>query len=204
LPRRPYCPDATYRGGGRPEATFTIERVIDVAARKLGLEELGEFQPTAVTYPNGTHICEVEIDRDTGVTEVVRYAAVGDLGRILNPLLVAGQIHGGVVQGLGQVLGEQIVHDENGQMLTASFMDYQMPRAWDVPDFRIATREVPTKVNPVGAKGVGEAGTVGALAAVANAVNDALAQLGIRHFDMPATPARIWEAMQAAPRHGRT
>ncbi len=173
------------------------------AGETPGLEELGEFQPTAVTYPNGTHICEVEIDRDTGVTEVVRYAAVEDLGRILNPLLVAGQIHGGVVQGLGQVLGEQIMHDESGQMLTASFMDYQMPRTWDVPDFRIATREVPTKVNPVGAKGVGEAGTVGALAAVANAVNDALAELGIRHFDMPATPARVWAAMQAASRLSR-
>ena len=163
----------------------------------LGLEELGEFQATAVTFPNGTHICEVEIDRDSGVTEVVRYTAVEDLGRILNPLLVAGQIHGGVVQGLGQVLGEQIVHDESGQMLTASFMDYQMPRAADVPDFRVATREVLTQVNPIGAKGVGEAGTVGALAAVANAVNDALATVGVRHFDMPSTPRRVWEAMQA-------
>ena len=165
-----------------------------------GLEELGEFQATAVTFPNGTHICEVEIDRDSGVTEVVRYTAVEDLGRILNPLLVAGQIHGGVVQGLGQVLGEKIVHDDSGQMLTASFMDYQMPRAADVPDFRVATREVLTKVNPIGAKGVGEAGTVGALAAVANAVNDALATVGVRHFEMPATPGRVWEAMQEANR----
>ena len=160
-----------------------------------GLVESGEFTPTAVTFPNGTHICEVEIDRDTGVTEIVRYSAVEELGRVLSPLLVAGQIHGGVAQGVGQALGEQVVWDESGQMLTATFMDYQMPRAWDLPNFQLATREVPTKVNPLGAKGVGEAGTVGALAAVMNAVNDALAPLGIRHFDMPATPARVWAAI---------
>jgi carbon-monoxide dehydrogenase large subunit len=166
-----------------------------------GLDETAEWQPTAVTFPNGTHICEVEIDPDTGVTNVVRYSAVEDLGFVLNPLLVSGQIHGGVVQGLGQAMGEKIVHDSSsGQMLTASFMDYQMPRADDVPEFRVATREVPTKVNPLGAKGVGEAGTVGALGAVTNAVNDALASAGIRHFDMPATPVRVWEAIQEARR----
>jgi carbon-monoxide dehydrogenase large subunit len=164
-----------------------------------GLVESGEFTPTAVTFPNGTHICEVEIDIDTGVTEVVGYSAVEELGRVLNPLLVAGQIHGGVAQGVGQAMGEQVLWDaESGQMLTATFMDYQMPRAWDFPNFRMATREVPTKVNPLGAKGVGEAGTVGALAAVMNAVNDALAPLGIRHFDMPATPGRVWQAIQGA------
>jgi carbon-monoxide dehydrogenase large subunit len=167
------------------------------AGEAPGLDELGAFQATAVTFPNGTHICEVEIAPETGVTEIVRYSEVEDLGRILNPLLVAGQIHGGVVQGLGQALGEQIVHDrESGQMLSASFMDYQMPRAADVPDIRIATHEVLTGVNPVGAKGVGEAGTVGALAAVMNAVNDALAPLGIRHFDMPATPQRVWATIR--------
>ncbi len=164
-----------------------------------GLVESGEFTPTACTFPNGTHICEVEIDPDTGMTEIVRYSAVEELGRVLNPLIVAGQTHGGVAQGVGQALGEQIVHDPGtGQMLTASFMDYQMPRAGDLPDFRVATREVPTKVNPLGAKGVGEAGTVGALAAAMNAVNDALAPLGIRHFDMPATPARVWQAIRTA------
>ncbi len=164
-----------------------------------GLVESGEFTPTAVTFPNGTHICEVEIDPDTGVTEVVRYSAVEELGYVLNPLIVSGQIHGGVAQGVGQALGEQIVYDrDSGQMLTASFMDYQMPRAWDFPNFQLATREVPTKGNPLGAKGVGEAGTVGALAAAMNAINDALAPLGIRHFDMPATPVRVWEAIRAA------
>ena len=168
-------------------------------APKAAWSKRGEFAATAVTFPNGTHVCEVEIDPDTGVTEIVRYSAVEELGRVLNPLLVAGQTHGGVAQGIGQAMGEQIVHDrESGQMLTASFMDYQMPRADDLPDFQLATREVPTKVNPLGAKGVGEAGTVGALAAVMNAVNDALAPLGIRHFDMPATPNRVWAAIAAA------
>ncbi|HSU04744.1 MAG TPA: xanthine dehydrogenase family protein molybdopterin-binding subunit [Acetobacteraceae bacterium] len=208
--------DVTFESG-RFRITGT-DRVVDLAeiARAAhdparlppgetpGIDELGAFQATAVTFPNGTHICEVEVDPDTGVTEIVRYTAVEDLGRILNPMLVAGQIHGGVVQGLGQALGEQIVHDAtSGQMLTASFMDYQMPRAIDVPEFRIATREVPTQVNPVGAKGVGEAGTVGAMAAVVNAVNDALAQIGIRHFDMPATPNRVWMAIQGQPARNR-
>jgi aerobic carbon-monoxide dehydrogenase large subunit len=163
-----------------------------------GLVESGEFTPTAVTFPNGTHICEVEIDPETGVTDIVRYSAVEELGRVLNPMIVAGQIHGGVVQGVGQALGEVIIHDASGQMLTASFMDYQMPRADEYPEFRLATREVPTAVNPLGAKGVGEAGTVGALGAAMNAINDALAPLGIRHFDMPATPARVWEAIRGA------
>jgi carbon-monoxide dehydrogenase large subunit len=163
-----------------------------------GLVESGEFTPTAVTFPNGTHICEVEIDGETGATRIVRYSAVEELGRVLNPMIVNGQIHGGVVQGVGQALGEVITHDGDGQMLTASFMDYQMPRADEYPEFRLATREVPTAVNPLGAKGVGEAGTVGALGAAMNAINNALAPLGIRHFDMPATPGRVWAAIQQA------
>jgi carbon-monoxide dehydrogenase large subunit len=168
-----------------------------------GLVESGEFTPTAVTFPNGTHVCEVEIDTETGVTEIIRYSAVEELGRVLNPMIVAGQIHGGVVQGVGQALGEIIIHDaDSGQMLTASFMDYQMPRAAEYPNFQLATREVPTAVNPLGAKGVGEAGTVGALGAAMNAINDALAPLGIRHFDMPATPERVWAVIQAAKHKG--
>ncbi len=163
------------------------------------LTETGKFSPTAVTFPNGTHVAEVEIDPETGVTTLVRYAAVEELGNILNPQIVAGQIHGGVVQGVGQALGEIILHDaETGQLLTASFMDYQMPRADEMPDFVLATRSVPTQVNPLGAKGVGEAGTVGALGAAMNAICDALAPLGISHFDMPATPGRVWEAIQQA------
>jgi carbon-monoxide dehydrogenase large subunit len=189
-------------GRFRVAGTDRAVTLAEIAARAPDpseLTETGRFSPTSVTFPNGTHVCEVEIDPETGVTELVRYAAVEELGKILNPMLVAGQIHGGVVQGVGQALGEQIVHDtETGQVLTASFMDYQMPRADEMPAFVLATREVPTKVNPLGAKGVGEAGTVGALGAAMNAINDALAPLGIRHFDMPATPARVWQAIQAA------
>jgi carbon-monoxide dehydrogenase large subunit len=158
-----------------------------------------EWQPPSVTFPNGCHICEVEVDPETGAVEIVRYSAVEDVGRVLNPMLVAGQMHGGVMQGIGQVLGERILHDpETGQMLTASFMDYFMPRADDLLRIDVATREVPTAVNPLGAKGVGEAGTVGALSAAMNAICDALAPLGVRHLDMPATPERVWAAIQAA------
>src|SRR5690242_363478 len=186
----------TIAGTDRSVTLAEVARATTIDGNEL--VESGEFTPTMVTFPNGTHICEVEIDPDTGVTEIVRYSAVEELGRVLNPMIVAGQIHGGVVQGVGQALGETILHDpESGQLLTASFMDYQIPRAGEYPDFRLATREVPTAVNPLGAKGVGEAGTVGALGAAMNAINDALAPLGIRHFDMPATPARIWEAMQS-------
>lgn len=181
------------------DRSISLAQVAQAAAKDGDLTETGEFTPTAVTFPNGTHICEVEIDPETGVTEIVRYSAVEELGRVLNPMIVAGQIHGGIVQGIGQALGEVIVHDkDSGQMLTASFMDYQMPRAVEYPDFRLATREVPTAVNPLGAKGVGEAGTVGALAAAMNAINHALSPLGIRHFDVPATPGRVWAAIQTA------
>jgi aerobic carbon-monoxide dehydrogenase large subunit len=189
----------TIAGTDRSVSLAEVAHVASVDGNDL--VESGEFQATMVTFPNGTHICEVEIDPDTGMTEVVRYSAVEELGYVLNPMLVAGQTHGGVAQGVGQAMAEQIVHDPNsGQMLTASFMDYQMPRADDLPDISMTTREVPTKANPLGAKGVGEAGTVGAMAAAMNAVNDALAPLGIRHFDMPATPHRVWAAIAAARR----
>jgi carbon-monoxide dehydrogenase large subunit len=187
----------TIAGTDRSVTLAEVARAATIDGNEL--VESGEFTPTAVTFPNGTHICEVEIDPETGLTEVVRYSAVEELGYVLNPMLVAGQTHGGVAQGVGQAMAEQIVHDpHSGQMLTASFMDYQMPRAADLPDIAMATREVPTKVNPLGAKGVGEAGTVGAMAAAMNAVNDALAPLGIRHFDMPASPGRVWSVINAA------
>jgi aerobic carbon-monoxide dehydrogenase large subunit len=128
-----------------------------------------------------------------------RYAVVDDVGRMVNPMLVKGQIHGGVVQGLGQGLFELLAYDQStGQLLAGSFMDYAMPRADDVPAFDVDSHEVPTQVNPLGAKGVGEAGTVGALPALLNAVNDALAPLGVRHLDMPVTPERVWRAIQDA------
>jgi carbon-monoxide dehydrogenase large subunit len=149
-------------------------------------------------FPNGCHIAEVEVDPDTGATHVVRYSAVNDLGTIVNPLLVEGQIQGGVVQGLGQVLLEQAVYDSDGQLVTGSFMDYAMPRAHDAPMINVASHPVPTKSNPLGAKGCGEAGTSGGLPSIANAVIDALSEYGIRHLEMPMTPSRIWHAIQDA------
>ncbi len=163
-----------------------------------GFSETASFVPPSVTFPNGCHVCEVEIDEATGAVRVVRYSVVDDVGNMINPLLVKGQIHGGIVQGLGQALFEHLVYDETtGQLLTGSFMDYTMPRADDMPPFEVSAHEVPTKVNPLGAKGVGEAGTVGALPALMNAVNDALAPFGVRHLDMPVTPERVWHAMHS-------
>jgi carbon-monoxide dehydrogenase large subunit len=155
-------------------------------------------------FPNGCHIAEVEIDPQTGHAQVVRYSAVNDLGTVVNPLLVAGQIQGGVVQGLGQALLEQAVYDSDGQLVTGSFMDYAMPRAHDAPMIEVASHPVPTKSNPLGAKGCGEAGTSGGLPAVANAVIDALSEYGIRHLEMPMTPARIWQAIEDAKRKQST
>jgi len=164
-----------------------------------GFSEEASFTPSAVTFPNGSQICEVEIDEETGVVRVVRHTVVDDVGRMVNPMLVKGQIHGGIVQGLGQGLYEELTYDPaTGQLLAGSFMDYAMPRADDMPHFDVDSHEVPTAVNPLGAKGVGEAGTVGALPALMNAVNDALAPLGVRHLDMPVTPERVWRAIQDA------
>ena len=164
-----------------------------------GLTASGEFQPPAVTFPNGCHMCEVEIDPDTGALEIIRYTVVEDIGNVINPTLAEGQIHGGVAQGVAQAIGEAIVYDaETGQLASGSFMDYMIPRADDLPNVTIRTRAVPTKVNPLGAKGVGEAGTVGSLVATINAICDALAPLGVKHIEMPATPARIWEMIQNA------
>src|SRR5579884_1417937 len=164
-----------------------------------GLYETGTFAPEDNTYPNGCHVCEVEIDPDTGALEIVRYVVVDDVGTVVNPLGLKGQIHGGVAQGLGQAVMEQVVYDrESGQNLTGSFMDYCMPRADTMPYIEIASHPVPTKRNPLGAKGAGEAGTVGALPAVFNAVMNALAAAGVATFDMPANSERIWLALQAA------
>jgi carbon-monoxide dehydrogenase large subunit len=168
-----------------------------------GFSETAAFVPPAVTFPNGCHLCEVEIDEETGTVRVVRYAVVDDVGRMVNPMLVKGQIHGGIVQGLGQGLFEILAYDSaTSQLLSGSFMDYAMPRADDLPFFDVDSHEVPTKVNPLGAKGVGEAGTVGAMPALLNAVNDALAPLGVRHLDMPVTPERVWRAIRGAKGSG--
>jgi aerobic carbon-monoxide dehydrogenase large subunit len=162
------------------------------------LDDTGYSTATKNTFPNGCHICEVEIDEETGSTVISRYALVDDFGRIVNPLIIEGQIHGGVVQGIGQALMEHALFDENGQLLTGSLMDYAMPRADDVPNVAVAYNNVPCTTNVLGIKGVGEAGSVGALGAVMNAVIDALSPLCIRHLDMPASPRRVWEAMRKA------
>jgi carbon-monoxide dehydrogenase large subunit len=179
------------------KASFVAQRL--PRGMELGLDAQAVVTPPGATFPNGCHVCEVEIDPETGVARIVRYAVVDDVGRVVNPLLLKGQIHGGIAQGAGQALCETMIYDRgSGQLLTGSFMDYCMPRADDLPMLEVASNEVPAKTNPLGIKGAGEAGTVGALPAVMNAVNDALAPLGIRHFDMPASPERLWRAISEA------
>ncbi len=162
----------------------------------LDVKHVFDHAPSA--YPNGCHIAEVEIDPSTGTAEVVRYVMVNDFGNLINPLLVEGQLHGGVVQGIGQALMERTVYDKDGQLLSGSYMDYALPRAPDLPSFAFFSHPVPAKTNLLGAKGCGEAGCAGSLPAVMNAVVDALSGLGIRHLDMPATPLAIWQAIQQA------
>ena len=163
------------------------------------LNTTAQFAPPEATYPNGTHIAEVEIDPDTGVTRVVNYVIVDDFGRTLNPLLLAGQVHGGTIQGIGQALFENTVFSDDGQLLTASFMDYTMPRADMMPSITFETRNVPCTTNAIGVKGAGEAGAIGSCPAVMNAVVDALNRAcGVRHIDMPATPERVFAALHSA------
>ena len=163
-----------------------------------GLFETGTFAGGERTYPNGCHISEVELDTETGAVALVRYTAVDDVGHMINPLLVEGQLHGGIVQGAGQALMENIVYDASGQLVSGSFMDYAMPRAGDFCTFALGENEVPTKTNPLGVKGAGESGTVGALSSVMNAINDALAQVGAPYMQMPATPEKVWRAIRGA------
>lgn len=164
-----------------------------------GLNETAFYDPTNFTYPAGTYICEVEINPNTGETRVDRFTAVDDFGTIINPMIVEGQVHGGLAQGIGQALMENCVYDrESAQLLTGSFMDYTMPRADDLPEFRIGHVCTPCTTNPLGTKGCGEAGAIGSPPAVMNAVLDALAPLGVKDMDMPATPHRVWETIQAA------
>ena len=162
-----------------------------------GLNETAFYDPTNFTFPGGTYICEVEVDRQTGEVKVDRFTAVDDFGTIINPMIVEGQVHGGLVQGIGQALMERCVYDnQTGQLLTGSFMDYAMPRADDFPEFKLATICTPCTHNPLGTKGCGEAGAIGSPPAVVNAVLDALAPLGVKDIDMPVSPHRVWEAMQ--------
>ena len=172
-------------------ASFDAQRL--PPGTEPGLDEEASFKPDNFTFPYGCHVCEVEVDAETGAVELIAYTAVHDFGRALNPDLLAGQVHGGVVQGIGQALLENTVYDEYGQLTSGSFMDYCMPRADDLPDFTFVHRDTPTTRNPLGVKGCGEAGAAGAPPAVINAIVDAL---GVRHLDMPATAGRVWEALR--------
>jgi carbon-monoxide dehydrogenase large subunit len=168
-------------------------------AKKYGsaLDSGGEI-PLPRSFPSGAHVAEVEIDPETGVVEILRYTAVDDCGRVINHVLLEGQLHGGIAQGIGQVMGEHAIYDPaSGQFLTATFMDYEIPRADGIPDIRLYDRSIPSPGNPLGVKGAGEAGTTGAVPTVANAVIDALRPLGIHHLDFPYTADRIWHAIRA-------
>ncbi|MGE0715461.1 MAG: xanthine dehydrogenase family protein molybdopterin-binding subunit, partial [Alphaproteobacteria bacterium] len=177
-------------------AAFDGEKLGDI---EPGLAEVAHFQPAGATFPNGCHVCELEIDRDTGEVAILRYTVVDDFGRVVNPLLLEGQVHGGIAQGVGQALLEEAVYDAgSGQLVAGSLMDYPLPRADDLPPVSFAWNVVPCRNNPLGVKGAGEAGAIGAPPAVINALVDALRPLGVTHIDMPATPQRIWRILQQA------
>jgi carbon-monoxide dehydrogenase large subunit len=194
--------DGMIRVAGTDRAISFADLAAHPKATAEKLSAADAFKPTAPTYPNGTHIAEVEIDEATGHTTIVNYVVIDDFGVSLNPLLIEGQVHGGAVQGIGQALMENTVYDsDSGQLLTASLMDYALPRADDMPDFVFETRNVPCKANPLGVKGAGEAGAIGSCPAVINAVIDALWRAyGIDHIDMPATPERVWCAIDSSRR----
>jgi carbon-monoxide dehydrogenase large subunit len=160
-----------------------------------GLSATYFFEPENFTFPFGTHICVVEIDKDTGDIHLQKYVAVDDCGKQINPMLVEGQIHGGIVQSIGQALYEEVVYDENGQLMTGTLMDYALPKAAMIPNLELDKTETPSPVNPLGAKGVGEAGTIGATPAIVGAVVDALSPYGVRHLDMPLRPEKIWQVI---------
>jgi carbon-monoxide dehydrogenase large subunit len=188
--------DVEFRDGAyRIKGTDRLISFAEVAKRyRSALDTQGGI-PTPIAFPGGAHICEVEIDPDTGVVEIAGYVAVDDCGRVLNHTLVEGQLHGGIVQGIGQALAEHVIYDAGGQLLTGTFMDYAMPRSDMIKDFKLYDHSVPSPTNPLGVKGAGEAGTTGAIPAVANAVIDALRPLGIHHLDFPYSPARVWSAI---------
>ncbi len=188
-------------GTDRKVSLFDVAAAFRAKTGEARLEGAGEWIPDVPTFPNGCHICEVEIDPETGGVEIAAYTVVDDFGRVVNPLLLAGQVHGGIAQGLGQALMEDAVYDEeSGQLLTGSFMDYGIPRADHFPPIVSKWNEIPCQSNPLGIKGAGEGGTVGAAPAVINAILNALGELGITHLDMPATPHRLWQAIHGAGR----
>lgn len=186
---------------GQVALTAYVPHNYPITELEPGLEETAFYDPLNFTYPGGTHICEVEIDPETGATEVVNFTAVDDVGKVINPMIVEGQIHGGLAQGIGQALLERCVYDEdNGQLVTGSYMDYTMPRADNLPSFQVGNHVTLCTHNPIGAKGVGEVGAIGSPPAVINAVIDALSPLGVTDISMPATPVKVWQAIQSAPK----
>jgi carbon-monoxide dehydrogenase large subunit len=189
------------KGAYRIKGTDRSLSIRDLAGRRPGGLDVAYANKFGATFPNGCHIAEVEIEPQTGEAEVVSYVACDDAGNIINHQIVEGQVHGGLVQGAGQVFSELAVYDrDSGQLLTGSFMDYAMPRAGSMALPRLVEHPVPTQLNPLGAKGVGEAGVTGSLPALMNAVVDALRQAGVQRFEMPATPLRVWQALQTARR----
>jgi aerobic carbon-monoxide dehydrogenase large subunit len=202
--------DMVYEGGkvyvkGTPDKAKTIQEIAGAAALAYNLppgmepflDDTAYYDPPNCTFPFGTHICIVEIDKDTGEVEIKRYIAVDDVGKVINPMIVEGQVHGGIAQGVAQALWEGAVYDENGQLVSGTMMDYAIPKADFFPNFEVARTETPTPVNPLGVKGAGETGTIASTPAVVNAVMDALAPLGINHLDMPLTPEKLWRAMHS-------
>ena len=191
---------------GAPDRAKTIQEIAGAAALAYDLPEGEEpflddityYDPPNCTFPFGTHVAVVEIDRETGEVTLVRYVAVDDVGKVINPMIVDGQVHGGIAQGVAQALWEGAVYDENGQLLSSSLMDYAIPKADFLPSFELDRTETPSDVNPLGVKGVGEAATIASTPAVVNAVVDALAPLGITHLDMPLRPERVWRAIEQA------
>jgi carbon-monoxide dehydrogenase large subunit len=161
-----------------------------------GLSEAAFFDPVNFTYPFGVHIAEVDVDTETGETTILRYIAVDDCGNVINPMIVDGQVHGGVAQGVAQALWEEVVYDDQGQLVTGSLMDYAVPFSSDLPNFETGATITPSPVNPLGVKGVGEAGTIAATPVIVNAVVDALSDLGVKHIDMPLRPEKVWRAIQ--------
>ena len=200
------CEDGDFKIVGT-DKSINIHEIAKIAYNPMrmpkgiepGLAETGTFKPDAPSFPNGCHGVEVEIDPETGETDLISYYVVDDVGNVINPLTLKGQIYGGIAQGLGQALMEDIVFDpDTGQLMSGSFQDYAMPRADDFCNIKIESNPVPTKVNPLGVKGAGEAGCVGALPAVLSAITDALSVYGVKYIEMPATPQKIWKTIQEA------
>ncbi len=203
--------DGAAHVAGSPESSVPWSEIAMVAYQPQkapegtdpGLESEVVFSPANATWPFGSHLAMVEVDAETGNVEILRYVAMDDCGNVINPMIVDGQVHGGLVQGIGQALLEEAIYDENGNLLTGSMVDYPIPTAGDVPMFELHRTTTPTDINPLGVKGIGEAGTIGSAQTIVNAVVDAVASYGVTHIDMPLRPRRVWEAMNAASGNGR-